>query len=136
MRKGIYVVYASWNSLLRIRRANARYSYCMNQLSCFIEKAQGQCKHTYCCMWKWRFKPILGYYQLNQLSVSHLWPLWEKVDLWLRLHMASYCCCYRFQFFLLLWNWSNYNLCLHTNCLLPKFLVHVSIIPHQIVLPY
>ena len=57
----------------------------------------------------------MGYYQLNQLSVCHLWPLWENVSLKIRLHMASYCCCYRLKMFLLLWNWSNYNVCLHKN---------------------
>ena len=40
----------------------------------------------------------MGYYQLNKLSMSHLWPLWEKSSLWIS-HMASYCCCYRFKMF-------------------------------------
>ena len=39
------------------------------------------------------------YYQLNKLNVRHLWPLWEKVSLWIRIHMASHCYCYRFKIF-------------------------------------
>ncbi len=40
---------------------------------------------------------MMGYYQLNKLSVSHLWPLWKFEPM--ISHMASYCCCYRFKIF-------------------------------------
>ncbi len=71
------------------------------------------------------FNQIMGYYQLNKLSVCHLWPLWNKIEPMIS-HMASYRCCYRFKMFCYD-GIGAITMCAYTQMLLLKLLVHVSI---------